>query len=228
MPRVAAWTQEGRSEQAARTAGAGACAGLRRCSRRRAGRGHGRVGGDAERPAARPADRPQGPARLGRRHRARASARGRRSSTARACPTTRFVAYTGAAKAATLTDDRLADYAANHAKYQAVILASGDLGHTVNNPGGTTSYLSALTDAEWAALAKFERTFGIRRLSDFTAPSPLHGLTSAACRRDGRRPASATLTAGRARRPSRTSRARSRSRTTRRRTTRRSATRARR
>ena len=57
-----------------------------------------------------------------------------------------------------------------------MILASGDLGHNVTNPDGTTSYLSAFTDAEWATLAKFERTFGIRRLSDYTAPSAAHGL----------------------------------------------------
>ena len=60
-----------------------------------------------------------------------------------------------------------------------MILASGDLGHTVTNPDKTTSYLSAFTDAEWATLAKFERTFGIRRLSDYTAPSPAHGLNTA-------------------------------------------------
>ena len=77
----------------------------------------------------------------------------------------------GQTKATTLTDARLADYGADHARYQAVILASGDLGHNVTNPDGTTSYLSAFTDAEWATLAKFERTFGIRRLSDYTAPS---------------------------------------------------------
>ena len=90
-----------------------------------------------------------------------------------------LVAYTGQTKTATLTADRLADYAANHARYQAVILASGDLGHTVRNPDGTTSYLSAFTDAEWATLATFERTFGIRQLSDYTAPSPAHGLNPA-------------------------------------------------
>ena len=88
------------------------------------------------------------------------------------------VAYSGATKATTLTDDRLADYGAAHAKYDAVILASGDLGHQVAGPGGTTSYLSALTDAEWAALAKFEQTFGIRQLSDYTAPGPAHGLVA--------------------------------------------------
>ena len=79
----------------------------------------------------------------------------------------------------TLTDARLADYANDHARYQAVILATGDLGHPVANPDGTTSYLSALTDAEWAALAKFERTFGIRRLSDYTAATAAHGLAPA-------------------------------------------------
>ena len=120
-----------------------------------------------------------------------------------------LVAYNGQTRAATLTDAQLADYGANHAHYQAVILAGGDLGHVVNNPGGTTSFLSAFTDAEWAALARFERAFGIRRLSDFTAPSPLHGLNVVG----GDRP----RTARRARSPppagrlSRTSRARSRS-----------------
>ena len=89
------------------------------------------------------------------------------------------VSYAGAAKTSTLTDARLADYGAQHAKYDAVILASGDLGHQVDNGNGTTSYLSALTDAEWAALAKFERTFGVRQLSDYTAPSPAHGLVAA-------------------------------------------------
>src|SRR5215218_3533964 len=88
------------------------------------------------------------------------------------------VSYTGTAKTSTLTDARLADYGGEHAKYDAVILASGDLGHQVDNGNGTTSYLSALTDAEWAALAKFEQTFGVRRLSDYTAPSPAHGLVA--------------------------------------------------
>ena len=91
-----------------------------------------------------------------------------------------FVAYNGANRIATLTDDRLADYGANHAHYDAVILATGDLGHNVANPDGTTSYLSALSDTEWASLARFERTFGIRQLSDYTAPSPAHGLNTVA------------------------------------------------
>jgi hypothetical protein len=89
-----------------------------------------------------------------------------------------IVAYSGSTKVATLTDDKLADYGANHAKYDAVILTTGDLGHTVNNPGGTTSFLSALTDVEWDRLARFERTFGIRQLSDYTAPTPAHGLNT--------------------------------------------------
>jgi hypothetical protein len=90
-----------------------------------------------------------------------------------------FVAYSGQNRVATtLTDALLADYGANHARYSAVILSTGDLGHNVANANGTTSYLSALSDAEWASLAKFERTFGIRQLSDYTAPSPAHGLNT--------------------------------------------------
>jgi hypothetical protein len=60
----------------------------------------------------------------------------------------------------------------------AVILSTGDLGRAVTNPDATISYLSAFTDAEWATLAKFERTFGIRQLSDYTAPGPAHGLAT--------------------------------------------------
>jgi hypothetical protein len=89
-----------------------------------------------------------------------------------------LVAYNGQTKAATLTDARLADYGTGHGRYQAVILASGDLGHTVTNPDKTTSYLSAFTDAEWATLTRYEQTFAIRQLSDYTAPSPAHGLNT--------------------------------------------------
>ncbi|HEV7751545.1 MAG TPA: hypothetical protein VGO71_08380, partial [Baekduia sp.] len=103
---------------------------------------------------------------------------------------------TAGAKTSTLTDAQLADYGDNHAKYDAVILATGDLGHQVTNPGtpATTSFISALTDAEWAALAKFERTFGVRQLSDYTAPSPAHGLltVAAGASQDGK---TGTLTA---------------------------------
>jgi hypothetical protein len=107
-----------------------------------------------------------------------------------------FVAYTGpnAATKNTLTDGMLADYGANRAKYDAVILSTGDLGHSVAAPGGGTSFLSALTDAEWSSLARFERTFGIRQISDYTFPSPAHGLNSVAggAKQDG---SVATLTA---------------------------------
>jgi hypothetical protein len=104
-----------------------------------------------------------------------------------------FVAYSGSTRAATLTDDKLANYGEDHAKYDAVILSTGDLGHNVANPGGTTSYVSALTDAEWERLARFERTFGIRQLSDYTAPTPAHGLnTVGGATQDG---LSGTLTA---------------------------------
>jgi hypothetical protein len=74
-----------------------------------------------------------------------------------------------------LTDATLADYGANHARYEAVVLATGDLVHAVTS-GATTTYPSALSDAEWATLAKYEKTFGIRQISDDTFPSPAHGL----------------------------------------------------
>jgi hypothetical protein len=77
---------------------------------------------------------------------------------------------------AAITESQLFD--GDHAFYQAVILASGDLGHNVINADGTVSYLTSLSDPEWAAIAKLERTFGIRRLSDYTAPTPAHGLTT--------------------------------------------------
>src|SRR4051812_28334823 len=77
---------------------------------------------------------------------------------------------------APFTDATFADYADNHARYQAVILASGDLVHQVTNPDGTVSFPSALADSEWTALAKLEQTFGIRQISDATFPSAVHGL----------------------------------------------------
>jgi hypothetical protein len=79
---------------------------------------------------------------------------------------------------APLSDADLADYAAGHARYSAVILSSGDLPHTETNPDGTVSFPSAFSDAEWATLAKFEQTFGIRQISDDTFPTPTHGLTA--------------------------------------------------
>jgi hypothetical protein len=60
-------------------------------------------------------------------------------------PYSTFVAYNGQNRVSTLTDEGLADYGANHAYYDAVILATGDVGHNVANPNGTTSYLSALS-----------------------------------------------------------------------------------
>src|SRR4051794_33803541 len=74
------------------------------------------------------------------------------------------------------SDATFADYGSDHAKYEAVILANGDLVHQVTNPDGSVSFPSALADSEWLALAKFEQTFGIRQISDATFPSPVHGL----------------------------------------------------
>ena len=61
-----------------------------------------------------------------------------------------------------LTDATLADYPGNHAKYQAVILASSAV---------------PLTGAERTALDKLETTFGIREISDNTNPDSSHGAT---------------------------------------------------
>ena len=75
------------------------------------------------------------------------------------------------------TDATFAD-SAGHAKYDAVILANGDLVHQVTNPDGSVSFPSALADSEWLALSKFEQTYGIRQISDATFPSPVHGLNA--------------------------------------------------
>ncbi len=80
---------------------------------------------------------------------------------------------------AAFTDATFADYGDNHARYQAVILSTGDLVHQVTNPDGSVSFPSSLADSEWTALAKFELTFGIRRISDATLPALVHGLNPA-------------------------------------------------
>ena len=85
------------------------------------------------------------------------------------------VAYNGQT-AAPLTDAVLADYAAEPREVPGGHPGQRRPRRNLTNRNDTTSYLSALTDAEWATLDKFERTFGIRRMSDFTAPSPVHGL----------------------------------------------------
>lgn len=59
-----------------------------------------------------------------------------------------------------ITDARLADYGANRAKYQAVIVATGNLPRPTDQ----------------AALAKLEKTFGIRQISDNVWPTPDRGL----------------------------------------------------
>ena len=71
---------------------------------------------------------------------------------------------TGAAGA--ITDAKLADYGANRAKYQAVVLAFGNLE-------------DVLPAADKAALDKFQKTFGIRQLSDQVFPNAAHGLNAA-------------------------------------------------
>ena len=67
-----------------------------------------------------------------------------------------------------LSDATLADYAGNHAKYNAVILAYGDM----------------LSPTEQAALTKYQQTFGVRVISDNVA-SAAHGLTLASSGEQG-------------------------------------------
>ncbi|MEA2148972.1 MAG: hypothetical protein QOD69_802 [Solirubrobacteraceae bacterium] len=62
-----------------------------------------------------------------------------------------------------------------HARYQAVIVAVGGLPAL---DGGR--YVSVLTADEWAALAGFEREFGIRRITAFAYPSALTGHSAPA------------------------------------------------
>ena len=62
---------------------------------------------------------------------------------------------------------------ATRARYQAVIVAAGGL-PTFDG----ARYVSALNADEWAALADFERSFGIRRITGFAYPSALYGLSA--------------------------------------------------
>lgn len=70
-------------------------------------------------------------------------------------------------------DARLLAAGADHARYQAVIVAVGGL-PTFDG----ARYISALSAEEWAALAAFEREFGIRRITGFAYPSALYGLSA--------------------------------------------------
>ena len=79
-------------------------------------------------------------------------------------------------------DARMLAAGAAHARYQAVIVAVGGL------PAfDGARYVSALSAQEWAALAAFEREFGIRRITGFAYPSALYGLSA---------PTSSGVTAG--------------------------------
>jgi hypothetical protein len=66
----------------------------------------------------------------------------------------------------TLTATFLAD--GTHGRYHGILLDAGDLG---------AGQGSAFTDDEWMALATYEATFGVRRVSLYTAPNSAYGLT---------------------------------------------------
>ena len=84
----------------------------------------------------------------------------------------------------TLTAASLAS--GSHGKYQAIFLDLGDL--SVN---GT----SAFTNAEFTALATYEASFGVRRVSLYTSPSADYGLSSNGSVNPSTSPISATCTA---------------------------------
>jgi hypothetical protein len=65
-----------------------------------------------------------------------------------------------------LTSTFLAD--GTHGRYHGILLDAGDLGATQG---------SAFSDAEWMALTTYEATFGVRRVSLYTAPTRAYGLT---------------------------------------------------
>jgi MYXO-CTERM domain-containing protein len=65
-----------------------------------------------------------------------------------------------------LTPDSLAT--GSHGRYDAVFLDLGGL----ETPSG-----SAFTTAEWATLQNYEAAFGVRRVSLYTSPSSMYGLT---------------------------------------------------
>lgn len=70
-------------------------------------------------------------------------------------------------------DARMLTAAGRRARYQAIVVAAGGL------PAfDGVAYVSALTAEEWAALADFERDFGIRRITGFVYPSALYGMSS--------------------------------------------------
>ena len=71
-------------------------------------------------------------------------------------------------RGSTLTSTFLAE--GTHGRYHGVLLDAGDLG------GGQGS---AFSDAEWMALATYEATFGVRRVSLYTAPTGAYGMTPA-------------------------------------------------
>jgi hypothetical protein len=69
-----------------------------------------------------------------------------------------------------LTMDRLVA-GPSHARYQAVVLATGNLAYFDG-----ASWASAFTPEEWATLHEYESSFGIRQISAFAYPGPEYGL----------------------------------------------------
>lgn len=71
-----------------------------------------------------------------------------------------------------LTDDVLSS-GVDHAKYQAVLLASSTLDDCSSDP-----CVNVFTPEEWAVLDAYQARFAIRRVSGNTYPNPSHGYSS--------------------------------------------------
>ena len=61
----------------------------------------------------------------------------------------------------------------NHGFYNGIVLTSVTLGYT---PDGGVTWLSGLSDSEWAVLAQYEANFGVRRLNWYGFPGPSEGF----------------------------------------------------
>lgn len=63
--------------------------------------------------------------------------------------------------------------AADHGRYQAVVLSNGALVYT---PDGGATWPSALSTQEWGVLAAYEAEFGVREVDAYVYPQPAYGL----------------------------------------------------
>ena len=87
---------------------------------------------------------------------------------------TPYTVWIARAHPGALTAEALGSSAGGH--YQGVILTTGSLPYSAD--GGAT-WASALSAAEWAALAAYEAAYGVRQASWYTFPTPDFGFGAA-------------------------------------------------